>query len=92
MAEKKKVESKNVISVDPDLFYKRMLHYKEKHSGWEIYKAVYWGIYIFVIGIFTLTLYNTQMIIGYSLAILSIFVIVFGFASSLHLKLIKAYG
>ena len=45
MAEKKKAESKNVISVDPDLFYKRMLHYKEKHSGWEIYKAVYWGIY-----------------------------------------------
>ncbi|EQD29393.1 hypothetical protein B2A_14495, partial [mine drainage metagenome] len=48
-------EKKTVITVDPSMQYSRMLHYREKHSGWEIYKAVYWGIYFFILGLLLLS-------------------------------------
>ena len=89
-------EKKTVITVDPSMQYSRMLHYREKHSGWEIYKAVYWGIYFFILGLLLLSQGTSLSLLsgffGWALLIFSLFVIVFGFASALHLKLMKKYA
>ena len=89
-------EKKTVITVDPSMQYSRMLHYKEKHSGWEIYKAVYWGIYFFILGLLLLSQGTSLSLLsgffGWALLIFSLFVIVFGFAAALHLKLMKKYA
>ncbi|MDE1856564.1 MAG: hypothetical protein KGH98_00605 [Candidatus Micrarchaeota archaeon] len=85
-----------VITIDPSLQYARELHYREKHSGWQIYKAVYWSIYIFVVGLMLATLVPVPMslnqFIGFALVILALFTIVYGFSESLHLKLMKRYA
>jgi hypothetical protein len=90
MAEKKR----NVISIDPALQYERMLHYKEKHSGWVIYKSVFWGVYIFILGALLLTKITLvgAAFFGWAFVLFAIFYIVNGFASSLHLKLMKKHG
>ncbi len=89
-------ERKNVITIDPTMQYSRMLHYREKHSGWEIYKAVYWGIYFFIMGLLLLSQGTSLSLLsgffGWALLIFSLFMIVFGFASALHLKLMKKYA
>ena len=89
-------EKKTVITVDPSMQYSRMLHYREKHSGWEIYKAVYWGIYFFILGLLLLSQGTSLSLLsgffGWALLIFSLFMIVFGFASALHLKLMKKYA
>ncbi|MGC8647450.1 MAG: hypothetical protein ACP5SA_01375 [Candidatus Micrarchaeia archaeon] len=86
-------ERKNIITIDPSIEYARMLHYKERHSGWEIFKAIYWGIYILFIGMLVLwpgmTLVN---FIGYAVIAFALFFMVYGFSVSLHLKLMKRYG
>lgn len=75
---------------------KRYLHYREKHSGWHIFNAVYWGIYILIVGlilIFESSLhYTTTISAGVSLVILAVMLVVYGFASALHLKFMKKYG
>ncbi len=87
-------EKPSVITIDPSLQYERMLHYKEKHSGWIIYNSVYWGIYLFAIGILLVsgTVTSVAGFFGWALMLLAIFVIVHGFTSSLHLKLMKHHG
>ncbi len=89
-------EKKTVITVDPSMQYSRMLHYREKHSGWEIYKAVYWGIYFFILGLLLLSQGTSLSLLsgffGWALLIFSLFMIVFGFAAALHLKLMKKYA
>ena len=85
-----------IVTIDPTLQYARELHYKEKHSGWQIFKAVYWSIFIFVIGLMLATLVPQPMTIynflGFSLVILALFVILYGFSESLHMKLMKRYA
>jgi hypothetical protein len=87
---------KNIITIDPELSYKRRLHYMEKHSGWHIFRAIYWGIYIFIIGMILATLVPGTiaypLYFGWLLILFSLFLIVYGFASALHLKLMKRYA
>ncbi|MGC8651918.1 MAG: hypothetical protein ACP5UH_01555 [Candidatus Micrarchaeia archaeon] len=86
-------EKKNVVVIDPSIQYTRMLHYKEKHSGWEIFKSIYWGIYILILGLFVLTTGMTLVsFLGYALVMFAVFFIVYGFSVSLHLKLMKRYA
>jgi hypothetical protein len=90
MAERKSATS------NLELAYRRHLHYREKHSGWHIFTGVFWGIYLFMMGIIMVTLVpNTLSYTGYfgwGLILLSLFLIIFGFTSSLHLKLMKRYA
>jgi len=94
MAEKK--PEKLIVTLDPSMEYSRRLHYNEKHSGWAIYRAIYWSIYLFVFGVLLYTLVPAGMpvsgFIGLAIMLLAIFVIVYGFTSSLHLKLMKRYA
>jgi len=87
---------KNVIVIDPEMQYERMLHYREKHSGWQIFRSIYWGIYVFIIGILLITRVPTPLsmtrFFGWSLTLLALFVIVYGFSVSLHYKLMKKYA
>lgn len=85
----------NVITIDPDMMYARKLHHDEKHSGWHIFKSIFWAIYLFVMGAI-LYLAVPQLSIskffGWALIILAIFLIIYGFSKSLHLKLMKRYA
>ena len=89
-------KAKEIITVDPSLIWERRLHYQEKQSGWQIYKAIYWGIYLFIFGILAvLAGYGVLaygLVIGWSIVLLSIFVIVYGFTMSLHYKFLKRHG
>ena len=86
---------KNATS-DLEQAYKRHLHYREKHSGWHIFTGVFWGIYLFMMGIILVTLVPSTLsytgFFGWGLILLSFFLIIFGFTSSLHLKLMKRYA
>ncbi|MCL4389339.1 MAG: hypothetical protein M1528_02350 [Candidatus Marsarchaeota archaeon] len=89
-------EKRSIVTIDPELSYRRRLHYMEKHSGWHIFRAVYWGIYIFVIGILLATMVPSTLrysvYFGWTLILFSLFLIVYGFTSALHLKLMKKYA
>lgn len=89
-------EKKTVVMIDPELQFRRMLHYREKHSGWEIFRALYWGIYVFMLGIILITLVPTKLSVahffGWVLTLFAIFLIVYGFSASLHYKLMKKYA
>lgn len=75
---------------------KRMLHYRERHSGWYIFRSVYWAVYVFVIGYLFIAESVQNLPVGFmagsALVILSVAIVLYGFASALHLKLMKKYG
>ncbi len=87
---------RNMLVLDPEQSYKRHLHYLEKHSGWHIFRAIYVGIYLFIMGILLATLVpNTlsyHLYIGWGLMLLALFVIIYGFTTALHLRLMKRYA
>ncbi len=76
--------------------YKRHLHYLEKHSGWHIFRGVFWGIYLFIIGLLLATVVPGTLtypaFFGWSLIILSFFVVIYGFTTSMHHRLMKKYA
>ncbi len=94
MAEKK--PEKMIVTIDPSMEYSRKLHYGEKHSGWAIFRSIYWSIYIFVFGVLLFTLVPAGMSVaaffGIAAMVFAIFLIVYGFSTSLHLKLMKKYA
>ncbi|MCL5093366.1 MAG: hypothetical protein M1128_02780 [Candidatus Marsarchaeota archaeon] len=86
-------EKKTVITIDPSLEYSRRLHYNEKHSGWQIFKSIYWSIYVFIMGVILYAVpMATSQFFGWALMLFALFFIVYGFSTSLHLKLMKRYA
>jgi hypothetical protein len=89
-------EREKAILIDPDLYMRRMLHYREKHAGWSIFKAIYWAIYIFVVGMLfmiqSISYYPVEFTIGSALILLSVMMMIFGLVNALHNKLMKKYG
>jgi hypothetical protein len=90
-------DKKFTVTIDPSLQMQKRLSYREKESGWEVYRAVYWGIYVFILGVLLLTAYPKTIVgiagfIGWAMVLLAMFVIVYGFVLSLHLKLMKKHG
>jgi hypothetical protein len=87
---------KNVMMIDPSLEYERMLSYKEKHGAWELYKTLFWSIYMLGVAVLLLKYVPTGMgvatLFGWSIVLLAIFTIVYGASVELHLKLMKRYG
>ncbi|HVC58588.1 MAG TPA: hypothetical protein VND15_03895 [Candidatus Acidoferrales bacterium] len=73
-----------------------MAVYQEKHGAWEVFKTFFWGIYLLVIGV-VLTVLVPGVIgftsfIGLAVVLAALFLIIFGFTASLHLKLVKKYS
>ena len=88
-------KEKNVMVIDPELMYQRKLHYMERHSGWEAFKAVYWAIYLLTLGIFLLlspTGFSIPLFLGFALVLLAMFYAIFGLVVSLHFKLMKRHA
>ncbi|MGC8669956.1 MAG: hypothetical protein ACP5TL_02270 [Candidatus Micrarchaeia archaeon] len=87
-------EKRDVVVIDPSMQYSRMLHYKEKHSGWEIFKALFWGIYILQLGMILMYSQSINLVffIGYVLVSFAFSFIIYGFSSALHLRLMKRYA
>lgn len=91
---------RQIMVIDPTLQYERKLRYMEKHAGWEIFRMVFWGVYIFIIGLILLIFYKTApqstislyAFFGWALTLFAIFYILYGFAISLHLKLMRKYA
>ncbi len=91
---------RQVMVIDPTMQYERKLRYMEKHAGWEIFKTVFWGVYIFIIGLILLIFYkqganatlNLYALIGWGLTLFAIFYILYGFSMSLHLRLMRKYA
>ena len=83
-------------SMNPEAYMKRVLHYRERHSGWHIFQSIYWGIYLFVLGMIIIlqpTLgYTLQFGMGFAILILSLMIVIYGFVTALHIKLMKKYG
>ncbi len=94
--------NRQIMVIDPTLQYERKLRYMEKHAGWEIFRMVFWGVYIFMLGFILLLFYRNTTIasqqislyafFGWALTLFAIFYILYGFSISLHLRLMRKYA
>lgn len=89
-------KSRNSISIDPDRIMGRYLHYRERQSGFTIFRSLFWSIYLVIIGVL-LELYSSisftvTTFLGTSILLLAVMLIISGFVNSLHQKLMKRYG
>jgi len=78
--------------------FDRMLAYNDKHAGWIVFRSIYWSMYLLMVG-FTLLWYSLQnmqlslqLFVGYAFSIAAIMMIVYGFAETLHHKLMRKYA
>ena len=89
-------ERKVTVTVDPSVQMMKHLQARERESGWEVYKAIYWSIYLFVLGLMLLTsvpgVLDIYGFIGWALLLLSMFIVVYGLVISLHLRLMRKHG
>ena len=87
-------ERRVTIAIDPTMQIQKQAHFREKQSGWEVYRAVYWGIYTFILGVLLLTypFASFMSFMGWAMVLLAMFVMVYGFVLSLHLKLMKKHA
>ena len=89
-------ERRVTIAIDPTMQMQKQASSREKQSGWEVYRAVYWGIYVFVLGVLLLTTFPTaasfMSFLGWAMVLLALFVMIYGFVLSLHLKLMKKHA
>ncbi len=78
--------------------FDRYLNYRSMHTGWLLFRSVYWAIYLLVIG--GLLLYYNKLPFGLSLGgffgvaivLFAVMLIIYGAAESLHHKLMKRYA
>jgi hypothetical protein len=89
-------EKEKAVLIDPDLYMKRMLHYQERHAAWYIFKAIYWAIYLFVVGLLfmvqSIEYYPVAFTFGTALVVLAVMVAIYGMVNALHNKLMKKYA
>ncbi len=89
-------KEKDVVVVDPQLMMDRMLHYKERHNAWYVFRSVYWSLYLIAIGL--LLVYYGQLgmtvnlFLGTALLIFAAMLILYGLMEALHHKLMRKYG
>ncbi|ASI13463.1 membrane protein [Candidatus Mancarchaeum acidiphilum] len=88
-------EKRIIVEIDPAREYSRRLHYLEKHSRWEAFKSVFWGVFIFVAGailVYTNGIIQTNVYFGFMMMLFAVFLMIYGLAGALHHKLMKTYG
>ncbi len=85
-----------IVIIDPTLLMDRFLHYRERHTGWNIFRFLYWSVYLIVVSI--LLLYYDELgltitlFFGAIIMILAVMLILFGLTEALHSKFLKKYG
>ena len=78
--------------------FDRYLNYKAMHSGWITFRAIYWAIYLLVIGSVLIVYGKTSSPIswplfsGTAIVLLAVMIIIYGAAESLHHKLMKRHA
>lgn len=89
-----KTMRRNVVMIDSSIDWERQLEMMEKRSGFEIFNSIYWGLYLFTLGLLLLSGRNLsdKLLVGISVTILAVFVIVYGFVLSLHYKFLKKHA
>ncbi len=87
---------RNVIMIDPTLEYERMLRYREKHAAWELFRTVFWSIYMLVIAILLVTdvpaTLTLEAFFGWVFLLGALFTTIYGISMVLHLRLMRKYG
>ena len=78
--------------------FDRYLEYKARHGGWITFRSIYWAIYLLVIG-GLLVYYGERnlpitwtLFFGTALVLLSVMIIIYGAAESLHHKLMRVHA
>ncbi len=96
MAERRGASRGSVMKVDTSLDWERRLSYAEKGAVWDIFRYLYWGIYAFVVGCMLViagyTSPNPLVFAGWALIMLAVFLVIYGFVTSLHRRLMKRHG
>ncbi len=94
MAEKR--GAGKVMKIDSSMDWERHLTYREKEAGWTVFRFLFWGIYVFVLGCMLIiagfTAPNLMIFGGWALVLLAVFLVVYGFVSSLHYRLMRKHG
>jgi len=75
--------------------FDRMLDYEVRHSGWIMFRAIYWSILLLVLG--SMLLYysakgvsvSLQVFFGFTFSIIAVMVLLYSFAETLHHKLMR---
>ncbi len=84
------------VSAESNAMWERKLAYKEKEVGLELFKCIYWGIYIVVIASVLITSGysnpNPMVFVGWAAVLLAIFLIIYGFVAMLHQKLLRKHS
>ncbi len=91
---------RQVMLIDPTLQYERRLKFNEKHAGWEVFKMVFWGTYILIMGLILLVFNSVQptpiisfyAFFGWGLTLFAVYFMLYGLSISLHLKLMRKYA
>ena len=88
--------NRNVVILDPQPLMDRLLHYRERHQGWHIFRTMYWSIYFIVIGLFLVYYaqigFTVTLFFGSALLLFAVMLILFGLTEALHHKLMRRYG
>ena len=77
--------------------FDKMMDFQAKHGAWIVFRSIYWAIYLLLLG--SILLYysfrnidiSLQIFLGYAFSILSIMIIMYGAAETLHYKLMRKY-
>ena len=75
-----------------------MLDYQARHSGWIIFRSIYWAIYLLLLGGLLLFFsvqnlaVSLQIFFGWAFTVLAVMIIIYGGAETLHHKLMRKYG
>jgi len=76
--------------------HERMLHYRERHQGWHIFRTLYWSIFFIVVGMlfiyYSQIAFTPNLFMGTVFIIFAVMLILYGLTEALHHKLMKKYG
>ncbi len=96
MPVQQKPSRESVVVVDPKLIMERMLHYRERHHGWHVFRTMYWSIYLLVISTFLIYYqeigFTVTLFFGVALLVLAVMLVLYGLTEALHNKFLKKYG
>jgi hypothetical protein len=75
-------------------YYEHKLDYMVKNSGWEIFKSIYWSVFVFIMGAILFSFvpnpFPETQFAGLAVMVFAMFYLVYGFAVSMHFRMMRA--